>query len=107
MSATRAELLERLLDPEQVVMADGAMGTELYARGVFINQCYDELNVRQRLALALALEKGEFQVQDLEAECPGVHRRSLQRDLRSLIEKGLLEARGGTNRLVYRPTARP
>ena len=66
-----------------------------------------ELTVRQRLALALALEKGEFQVQDLEAECPGVHRRSLQRDLRSLIEKGLLEARGGTNRLVYRPTARP
>jgi Fic family protein len=65
-----------------------------------------ELTVRQRLALALALEKGEFQVQDLEAECPDVHRRSLQRDLRSLIEKGLLQARGGTNRLVYRPAGR-
>jgi homocysteine S-methyltransferase len=25
---------------------DGAMGTMLYARGVFINQCYDELNLR-------------------------------------------------------------
>src|SRR3989338_1413044 len=24
---------------------DGAMGTELYARGVFINRCYDELNL--------------------------------------------------------------
>lgn len=35
-----------LLDPERVVIFDGAMGTMLYARGVFINQCYDELSVR-------------------------------------------------------------
>ena len=47
MSATRDELRQRLLDPAQVVIADGAMGTLLYAKGVFINQCYDELNVRQ------------------------------------------------------------
>ena len=47
MSATRAELRRRLVDPEQVVIADGAMGTVLYSKGVFINQCYDELNVRQ------------------------------------------------------------
>lgn len=47
MSATRDELRQRLLDPAQVVIADGAMGTMLYAKGVFINQCYDELNVRQ------------------------------------------------------------
>ena len=26
------------------LLADGAMGTVLYARGVFINRCYDELN---------------------------------------------------------------
>ncbi len=29
------------------VLCDGAMGTLLYARGVFINRCYDELNVSQ------------------------------------------------------------
>jgi homocysteine S-methyltransferase len=34
------------VDPTQVVLADGAMGTMLYARGVFINQCYDELVLR-------------------------------------------------------------
>jgi homocysteine S-methyltransferase len=38
--------LERLLDPEAIVVFDGAMGTMLYSKGVFINQCYDELNVR-------------------------------------------------------------
>lgn len=30
---------------ERVLLADGAMGTEIYARGVFINRCYDELNL--------------------------------------------------------------
>src|SRR5262245_239977 len=35
--------LERLA--EGVVVCDGAMGTMLYARGVFINRCFDELNL--------------------------------------------------------------
>ena len=38
--------LDRLLDPAQVIVFDGAMGTMLYSRGVFINQCYDELTLR-------------------------------------------------------------
>src|SRR5689334_7150671 len=38
--------LARLVDPESLVLFDGAMGTMLYSRGVFINQCYDELNLR-------------------------------------------------------------
>ena len=35
--------LERLA--EGVVVCDGAMGTMLYARGVFLNRCFDELNL--------------------------------------------------------------
>jgi homocysteine S-methyltransferase len=42
----RRGLLDRLVDPASVVVFDGAMGTMLYARGVFINRCYDELNTR-------------------------------------------------------------
>jgi methionine synthase I (cobalamin-dependent)/5,10-methylenetetrahydrofolate reductase len=38
--------LDTLLDPTRIVVFDGAMGTMLYSKGVFINQCYDELNVR-------------------------------------------------------------
>ena len=38
--------IDRLLDPERIVVCDGAMGTMLYSKGVFINQCYDELNLR-------------------------------------------------------------
>ena len=36
-----------LLADERVHVFDGAMGTMLYARGVFINVCFDELNLRQ------------------------------------------------------------
>lgn len=41
-----AGAMERLLDPQRITVFDGAMGTMLYAEGVFINQCYDELNLR-------------------------------------------------------------
>jgi homocysteine S-methyltransferase len=43
---TQRSLLDRLVDPERIVLFDGAMGTMLYQKGVFINQCYDELSVR-------------------------------------------------------------
>jgi len=42
-SAAVKPFLERLADG--VVVGDGAMGTMLYARGVFINRCFDELNL--------------------------------------------------------------
>src|SRR5579864_379690 len=39
------DLLERL--KTSAVLCDGAMGTLLYSKGVFINRCYDELNLSQ------------------------------------------------------------
>jgi methionine synthase I (cobalamin-dependent)/5,10-methylenetetrahydrofolate reductase len=41
-----AVALARFLDPARISVFDGAMGTMLYSEGVFINQCYDELNLR-------------------------------------------------------------
>ncbi len=32
---------------ERPVLCDGAMGTTLYERGIFINRCYDELNLSE------------------------------------------------------------
>ena len=34
-----------LLDSDSIHVFDGAMGTMLYAKGVYINRCYDELNL--------------------------------------------------------------
>jgi methionine synthase / methylenetetrahydrofolate reductase(NADPH) len=39
------DLLTRL--KQSPVLCDGATGTLLYAKGIFINRCYDELNVSQ------------------------------------------------------------
>ncbi|HXG33345.1 MAG TPA: bifunctional homocysteine S-methyltransferase/methylenetetrahydrofolate reductase [Bryobacteraceae bacterium] len=44
MSTTRSREFRQQL-AERVLVADGAMGTMLYAKGVFINRCYDELNL--------------------------------------------------------------
>ncbi|HLB54575.1 MAG TPA: homocysteine S-methyltransferase family protein, partial [Gemmatimonadales bacterium] len=39
--------LRELLADGRTHVFDGAMGTMLYGRGVFLNVCYDELNLRQ------------------------------------------------------------
>ncbi len=59
------------------------------------------LSDRQALALGLVLDHGKLTIQDLESACPGVNRRSLQRDLQGMTKKGLLTAEGETNRLEY------
>ncbi len=41
---TRAAEFKQTLG-KRVLVADGAMGTALYSKGVFINRCYDELNL--------------------------------------------------------------
>lgn len=45
LSNMSSEFLARLKDGP--ALCDGAMGTLLYAKGIFINRCYDELNVSQ------------------------------------------------------------
>ena len=45
LNSMAADLLERL--KRSPVLCDGAMGTLLYSKGVFINRCYDELNLSQ------------------------------------------------------------
>ena len=32
---------------DRIVVCDGGMGTQLYAKGVFLNRCFDELNLSQ------------------------------------------------------------
>jgi len=39
--------LRELIESGRVHVMDGAMGTVLYSRGVFVNVCYDQLNINQ------------------------------------------------------------
>lgn len=60
------------------------------------------LNARQGAALRYLLEHGRMTIQDFAALCPEANRRTLQRDMKKLIEAGLVESFGGTSRLEYR-----
>jgi methionine synthase / methylenetetrahydrofolate reductase(NADPH) len=44
MEQTRAKEFREALG-NRILVTDGAMGTALYANGIFINRCYDELNL--------------------------------------------------------------
>ncbi|MBI3304059.1 MAG: Fic family protein [Deltaproteobacteria bacterium] len=59
------------------------------------------LNERQLRAVGHLLENGRLTVQDFETLCQSVHRRTLQRDLKDLVVKGIVLSEGATNRLVY------
>ena len=59
------------------------------------------LNARQTLAMEWLLERGEMRIEDLEGLCPGVHRRSLQRDLQALVDRGLTTAEGAARATRY------
>jgi len=60
------------------------------------------LNDRQRAALRFLMEHAKLTVRDFETLCPGVNRRSLQRDLAKLLELRLIATSGATNLLEYK-----
>ena len=60
------------------------------------------LSDRQAKALRYILEYGSITIQDFERLCPEVNRRSLQRDLKEMVEMEVLVSEGLTNKLVYR-----
>ena len=53
-----------------------------------------KLTDRQAKALGYAIEHGGLTIQDFEVLCPDVNRRTLQRDLKRLVDADLLEERG-------------
>jgi len=59
------------------------------------------LNDRQSKALGFLLEHGKMTIQDYERLCPDVNRRSLQRDLKGMLDKELVISEGATNQLIY------
>ena len=62
------------------VLADGAMGTVLYARGVFINRCYDELNLSDpNLILSVHEEYLQAGAEVIETNTFGANRFRLTR----------------------------
>ena len=75
-------------------------GEQAIRRDVIAKQ--HNLSDRQAMALAHILVHGSLTIQDFECLCPNVNRRSLQRDLKAMVDTGFLISEGATNKLVYR-----
>ena len=73
-------------------------GEQAIRRDVLIK----ENSLSDRQAKALVFDHGSLTIQDFEGLCPEVNRRSLQRDLKAMVDIGLLVSVGATNKLVYR-----
>jgi Fic family protein len=74
-------------------------GEQVIRRDILVKQ--HGLNERQEKAMGFLLTNGKMTIQAFEALCPNVNRRSLQRDLKGMMDKKLIEAEGATNQLVY------
>jgi homocysteine S-methyltransferase len=73
-----SKFLERL--SRGPILCDGAMGTLLYAKGVFINRCYDELNISQpEIVAAVHEEYAKAGAEILETNTFGANRYRLFR----------------------------
>ena len=61
----------------------------------------EELREREKKILEILEEKGKAQVQDLQKFFPNISKRTLRRDLESLLKKGLVQRSGEWSRIFY------
>ena len=62
------------------------------------------LSERQTKAIQYILENGELTIKDFAKLCEDIPKRSLQRDLKGIVDKGLVLTEGATNQLIYKLT---
>jgi Fic family protein len=79
---------------EVVAAGKRAMFTDVVAREY-------GLSSRQALVVGGLLERAELRIEDLEELCPGVNRRTLQRDLQGLIKRGVAKSTGAARAVRY------
>ncbi len=63
----------------------------------------NHLSIRQIRALDHVFKKGSLSIQDYAVIYPDTPRRTLQRDLKELVDKNMFIASGSTNKLIYLP----
>src|SRR4051812_40202261 len=92
---------------EHVYLFDGAIGTMLYAKGVFINKCYDELNLRNpEIVAEVHKQYVRAGAEIIETNTYGANRVKLRSfgiedELRAINEKGAALAREAAGGGVY------
>lgn len=74
-------------------------GEQVIRREVLVQK--HGLNERQGKAIEFLLVHGKLTIQNFEELCPDINRRSLQRDLKGMLDKKLVTSEGATNQLIY------
>lgn len=65
---------------ERVLLCDGAMGTMLYLKGIFVNRCFDELNITEpQLIISIHKEYIEAGAEVIETNTYGANRFKLEK----------------------------
>ena len=75
-------------------------GEQVIKRDVLVQK--HSLNERQGKALGFLLQNGKLTIQDFEGICPDVIRRSVQRDLKGMLDKKLITSEGATHHQEYK-----
>ena len=75
-------------------------GEQVIRRDVLVQK--HSLNERQSKALGYLLQNDKLTIQDFESLCPDVNRRSLQRDLKGMLDKQLISSEGATHHQEYK-----
>jgi Fic family protein len=75
-------------------------GEQVIKRDVLVQK--HSLNERQSKALGYLLQNEKLTIQDFENICPDVNRRSLQRDLKGMLDKQLISSEGATHHQEYK-----
>lgn len=75
------------------------LGKAVIKQDILIKQ--HRLSPRQKMIISYMNSHGNINIQECEKICSGVSRRTLQRELKDLIDKELLQSSGATNHMLY------
>ncbi len=75
------------------------LGRQAIEQDLFAKE--NHLSQRQSIAIEYMMKNGALRIQEFEKICPGVTRRTLQRELRDLVNKNIIETTGATSNLEY------
>lgn len=84
----------------QAVIAKCKIMSPIPKQETYIQQ--HNLNQRQALVLRHLSVQSELSIQDYQALVPDASRRTLQRDLKDMIDKKIIMVTGATNQAAYR-----
>ena len=76
-----------------------SLGKQAIEQDVMAKQYH--LSDRQKLAVEYIAKHGGISIQQFEGICPDVTRRTLQRELKELLDKNILVTTGATSNLIY------